>query len=174
MIILQRRIYRQEVARNKWATYVYGDNDLREGYGGQAAAMRGLPNTIGIRTKKAPGVKPEDYYTDDEFEANKAKIQEDLDTLSSALLAGKLIIMPWDGVGTGRAFLRTKAPKTFAFLNNALVNLVNEYANEDLPKASTFRCINDNTHTVIPLNPDEDTLDDWCSFMSALIRADGS
>jgi hypothetical protein len=52
--------------KNKRAIFVFGDNTLRQGYGG-AAALRDHPQTYGFITKKYPDnhdtsfYKPEDY-----------------------------------------------------------------------------------------------------------------
>ena len=43
--------------------FIYGDNDVKNGKGGQAI-IRDLPNTAGIPTKKYPNNNPASFYTD--------------------------------------------------------------------------------------------------------------
>ena len=47
--------------------FVFGDNDLRCGYGG-AASLRDEPNTYGFITKKAPNNNTESFYGILEYE----------------------------------------------------------------------------------------------------------
>jgi hypothetical protein len=50
-IIRVARITREMVQADRNTVYVFGDNVARHGLGGQAKAMRGEPNTIGVSTK---------------------------------------------------------------------------------------------------------------------------
>jgi hypothetical protein len=104
-----------DVVKNKDKYFVFGDNDLRTGRGGQAI-IRGLPNVVGIRTKKMPNVTNDSYYTDVEFEENKRKIHEDISNIKTLLLFGNTIVLSSGGYGTDRAKLKEKAPKTFEYL----------------------------------------------------------
>jgi hypothetical protein len=106
---------------------VFGDNDQRAGLGGQAKEMRGEQNAIGIRVKKSPAMDADSFYTDSEYDSNIEKIAEDLTRLS-VFAWGKTIVFPESGIGTGLALLKSKAPKTFAYLNESLLkkfNIVN-------------------------------------------------
>jgi len=87
------------------ALFVFGDNCERVGMGGQAGAMRGEPNAIGIATLYAPG----DYYRDGERLA-LATVVEDLNRVSLALAQGYVVYAPADGLGTGLARLPENAP----------------------------------------------------------------
>ena len=107
-------IRRSDVRQNRDKIYVFGDNDQRKGLGGQARAMRGEKNAIGVRTKKAPNNNSGSFYTDAEFAENKKKIDEDFNKVLKAVRAGKTIVIPADGLGTGRARL---GPKTLAYIN---------------------------------------------------------
>ena len=52
-VVVQEEWYSIEQCRaNPRAIYVFGDNLLRKGLGGQAKEMRGEPNTLGIVSKK--------------------------------------------------------------------------------------------------------------------------
>ncbi len=55
-------ITRDMVRAEPDARFVFGDNVEREGFGGQAAAMRGEPNAIGVATKWSTGGAEHDYY----------------------------------------------------------------------------------------------------------------
>ncbi len=81
MIIFQKFIYREDLKNNQGVIYLFGDNDMRRGRGGQAKEMRGEPNSIGIRVKKSPGTGDGiggAYYTDREYHTNIAYIDKDL------------------------------------------------------------------------------------------------
>lgn len=100
--------------------FLFGDNDKGTGYGGQAKEMRNKVNTIGIPTKKLPDTTPESYYTDNEFEDNKKKINTSIKLVINEIKKGKTIVIPSAGIGTGLSKLKEKAPKTFAFLQGTL------------------------------------------------------
>lgn len=126
---------RYRVVRMDWITrcfvrehrdhiFLFGDNLARRGFGGQAAQMRGEPNAIGIPTKKLPSNHEDAFFTDREFEQNKAAIDRAFDRLgliSSTI--EQIVVIPKDGLGTGRARLDTKAPRTFAYLQKRLEEL---------------------------------------------------
>jgi hypothetical protein len=90
--------------------FVYGDNLQRTGLGGQAAEARGECNAIGIATKRAPSMDetafliPEDY--DEWFAIEKGTLRH----LMEMSRAGRTIIWPLDGIGTGLAQLEKRAP----------------------------------------------------------------
>ena len=122
-----RFITREYVRANRGKLFLFGDNLERRGFGGQAAAMRGEPNSIGIPTKKNPSYKDDAFFSDDEFEQNKAAIDAAFDTLMRAVRETiHSIIIPSDSLGTGRAQLDTRAPRTFAYLQKRLAELASE------------------------------------------------
>jgi hypothetical protein len=108
-------IQRIDLQKNRDKIYVFGDNDQRSGFGGQAKEMRGEPNAIGIRVKKRPSLDSESFYTDGEHIQNTNKIDEDLQLLKT-LAQNKTIIFPSNGIGTGLANLKISSPKTFNYL----------------------------------------------------------
>jgi hypothetical protein len=124
-ILYQKMIYRDDLKRNPNVLYLFGDNSKRVGNGGQAAEMRGEPNAIGIRTKNAPGREPEDFWTDKSFDANCAKIEEDLNRVKNHLRRNGIIVIPSDGIGTNRAEMSKRCPKTFYVLQQMLASLEN-------------------------------------------------
>lgn len=117
-------ITRKYVKANRDKLFLFGDNLERRGYGGQAAAMRGEPNAIGIPTKKGPSYKTEAFFSDDEFDQNKAAIDTAFAEVKHAVTDSiRVIIVPSDGLGTGRAQLDRRAPRTFAYLQKRLAEL---------------------------------------------------
>lgn len=119
-----RFIIRETVRANRHKLFLFGDNLERRGYGGQAAAMRGEPNAIGIPTKKSPSYKPGAFFTDLEFEQNKDVIDAAFAEVTRAVTDSiRAIVIPSKGLGTGRAQLNTKAPLTFAYIQQKLADL---------------------------------------------------
>ncbi|MBX3295469.1 MAG: hypothetical protein KF762_07135 [Acidobacteria bacterium] len=120
-------ITREYVRANRDKLFLYGDNMERRGLGGQAAAMRGEPNAFGVPTKKSPNYKEDAFFSDDEFEQNKAAIDAAFDTLIRAVTETvRSVVIPSDGLGTGRAQLDKRAPRTFAYLQKRLAELASE------------------------------------------------
>lgn len=123
-IILQKRYSREEIQANPHIYYVFGDNLTKKGYGGQAAAARDEPNTIGIPTKASPE-KP----LVDEVDlmmavlASKAAFSH----MENLLGLGCVIIWPMDGVGTGLADLQNIQPKFLDWINLNIRRLYVKY-----------------------------------------------
>jgi|688.fasta_scaffold895708_2 hypothetical protein len=117
--ILKELRYTTQLVRTSSDTiFVFGDNLLREGHGGQAI-IRDLPNTYGIRTKKAAGSAKSDYFYDSDFFWFVRVINEDVAALQ--LLHEKHpIVLHENGYGKGLAKLNKLAPKCYTYLNNAL------------------------------------------------------
>lgn len=80
-----RFITREMVRANRDKLFLFGDNLERRGYGGQAAAMRGEPNAIGIPTKKTPTNKAGAFFTDLEFDQNKDAIDAAFAEITNAV-----------------------------------------------------------------------------------------
>lgn len=97
-LLLQHRIYRADLRANPDVLYVFGDNEIRRGLGGQAAEMRGEPNAVGVATLRAPGV----FWTETETARQCGVIDADLTPAFAALVAGRPVVFPLDGVGSGR------------------------------------------------------------------------
>lgn len=89
--------------------FVFGDNVQRIGYGGQAAEARGEMNVVGIPTKMSPKSYFEDTQYD--FEVAREQIVQAFVILAQHLKRGKDIVWPKDGVGTGLAQLKVRAPQ---------------------------------------------------------------
>lgn len=116
---------RDDVVNSPDSLFVFGDNDVGKGHGGQAI-IRGLPNTIGIPTKKYPSYQHSAYYTDAEYVININKIDAAIDKIRSLSKKYKHVVLPENGFGTGLADLENKAPKTFKYLTRAIRKLKTE------------------------------------------------
>lgn len=123
-IVFQKFIHRIDLVMNRKVTYVFGDNDKRAGWGGQAAECRGEANAHGIRTKKAPGKDPTDLYVDSDYAENCRKIDEDMAPLYEMANQNRVIVWPSDGVGTGYAKLGSNAPRTLKYIESQLDRLI--------------------------------------------------
>ena len=105
----------EDLRNNPDKIYIFGDNTEGWGKGGQAI-VRDESNAFGISTKDSPN----QFMSDDNFEANKAKIDADIAAIKAD---GRPIVFPEDGIGTGRADLQNKAPRTWAYLQKELNKL---------------------------------------------------
>lgn len=99
------------------ARFVFGDNVLRVGLGGQAGSMRGEANAIGVATKRTPGMSDADFFSD-ENAADLSVIDADIDKVAAALTEGRTIYVPRDGLGTGLSDLPTRAPNLHQHIIN--------------------------------------------------------
>jgi hypothetical protein len=118
-VIYQKFIRRQDLRDNPDHVYVFGDNVRRIGRGpraGQAHEMRGEPNAIGVATKWEPSNRPNAFFSDTVI--CKKQVDHDLVAVQQALDRGKTVVVPEDGIGTGRARLPVVAPRLNAFINN--------------------------------------------------------
>jgi len=115
-IYFQKYIQRADLKRNPDGLYVFGDNMERRGFGGQAREMRGEPNAVGIPTKISPSMASSAFLTDDMFHTWMDEARPDFDRISNH----DIIIWPYDGIGSGRARLRTSAPKILKCIDNFL------------------------------------------------------
>lgn len=114
-------ITRADVNANPEKLFLFGDNLEHLGMGGQAGAMRFEPNSLGIPTKKTPGMNDSDFFTDTEYDANCEMLDRYFETLFS--LGYSTVVVPADGLGTGLAELDKRAPQTFAYLLQKLAEI---------------------------------------------------
>jgi hypothetical protein len=105
--------------------YVFGDNVQRAGRGGQAKEMRGEPNAIGVATKWAPHMRHDAFFTD--IKECKDIILTDLAKVEDALKEGRVVVWPWDGIGSGRAHLDAMAPRLFFMMKRRLEEMQSAY-----------------------------------------------
>lgn len=115
-IIYQKFIFRSDLQENPEVKYLFGDNLVRKGLGGQAKEMRGEPNAIGIATKRTPSNRPGEFFSDDDYDQNVGQIEKDLEPARDHLRKGGILVIPADGLGTGLSELPQRAPRTNEFL----------------------------------------------------------
>lgn len=106
---------REEVAKDTAHVYIFGDNirdskpDKRGKYfvpGATQAVIRGLPNAIGISTKKTSGGDAEAFFeehNDKDFEIFKKSVDEGI---AKAKADGRPVKISSYGLGTGAAAVR--------------------------------------------------------------------
>ena len=116
---------REQVARQQDKVFLFGDNTYDRTKTHHIprftqAVIRGLPNAIGIDTKKARWTSAESYFSDDDFDIFKAQVDA---AIAQAKASGKIIVIPADGIGTGKAMLKEKAPRCFDYLQSELQKL---------------------------------------------------
>src|SRR4051812_43078883 len=94
-------ITRAVVRANRETLYVFGDNMQRRGLGGQAKAMRGEPNAIGVPVKWAPKRTEDAYFTDDDFAKVHEAIRAAFTDIRAWLDSGRDVVIPAEGLGSG-------------------------------------------------------------------------
>lgn len=148
-----------DLINNPDKIYVFGDNIQRQGKGGQAI-IRDNENAFGIVTKEEPNRKPSAYMMDDFYDnnslgpSNQERIDADIARIKKD---GRTVVFPKDGLGTGLAKLKEKAPKTYEYLKKRLLeefgfnNDTGEVA--QMSKRSNIKIISDNYNNEALLPP---------------------
>ncbi|WP_336107925.1 DUF7831 domain-containing protein, partial [Thalassospira sp. CH_XMU1420-2] len=108
-IMFRDHITREMVQSEPAVLFVFGDNLKREGLGGQAKAMRGEHNAVGIPTKKEPTTEETAYFCDADFKMWKEASYTDWRRLFDHVKEGGHIVWPSNGIGSGLAKLQEKA-----------------------------------------------------------------
>lgn len=128
-IIYQSWIKREDLQANHDIAYLFGDNVLQYGMGGQAKEMRGERNAFGIPTKWEPTNRDEAFFTDDQFYTIMPHIVKAFrEAIDFAGNNGHIIIIPRDGLGTGLAELPTRAPNVYEYIQN-WIDGIKQYGN---------------------------------------------
>jgi hypothetical protein len=116
-------ITRDKVKDNPDVLYLFGDNLLRKGLGGQAKEMRGEENALGIVSKKYPSNNISSFYTDEDFYSWLGVFSEDIKNLAEKINSGKYKALVIPPIGVGLADLPNKAPRIWKYLKTTLDNL---------------------------------------------------
>jgi hypothetical protein len=117
IVEIEANYYTSELLKaNPDKIYVFGDNNERQGKKGQAS-IRDEPNAMGISTKLRPSADENAFMTDAQGSANAATIDSDIAKIKAT---GKTVVFPKDGLGTGLAALKSKAPWTYGYLLSRL------------------------------------------------------
>ena len=141
-------ITREFMRANPEWLFVFGDNECRVGFGGQAKEMRGEPNVIGVRTKRAPGIEPLAYWSDDEFRENIKMVADDFLLILRRVIEDPKITVaiPADGLGTGMSQLPERAPKTLVFIESMILTVANTFIlRKGLADVLDFDAVDDGT-----------------------------
>lgn len=93
--------------------FVFGDNIAEMGFAGQAKAMRGEPNAIGIPTKWYPAMTETAFFKDADLPKVEGQIVAQFKLLAQHIVRGGDVVWPEDGIGTGLAQLDKRAPRIF-------------------------------------------------------------
>jgi hypothetical protein len=117
-ISCEKFITKDMVRLNPQKFFVFGDNMARSGFGGQAAAMRGQPNSIGVPTKWLPARTDKAYFSDLDADNQyvRSAIVGALNQIEACLQDGHDVVIPEDGLGTGLAELPTRAPRIHRYI----------------------------------------------------------
>ena len=112
--------------------FVFGDNMDGSGFGGQARAMRGKPNAIGVPTKWKPTMGADAFFQDRDFAytAVRAAITEPFRRVRRELVAGRTVVIPAAGLGTGLAELPKRAPLIHGYIGGWIAALEDIAAGE--------------------------------------------
>jgi hypothetical protein len=121
---------RAQVAADTQRVYLFGDNiqDNNTGYvpNYTQAVIRGLPNAIGIPTKKLRGYDDKSYFWDNDIDyATFTNLVDE--AIHKARATGKTVVLPSGGIGTGKAATRgvfaVKGNRFKVYLDEALASL---------------------------------------------------
>lgn len=110
MIEYRKFIKREMLQKEQFSLFVFGDNMLHQGLGGQAREMRGEPNAVGIPTKWIPSMQAHAFFKDQDLFPWLEEAMSAFQRLTRKSRLGTKIIWPADGIGTGRARLEQSAP----------------------------------------------------------------
>ena len=116
--------------------YIFGDNLLGVGKGGQAI-IRDCPNTFGVPTKKLPSMGNKDFFSDKGTE--EEEIRHCLNTLYRYWVTGvfystnytrsklPILVFPNNGLGTGLSQMPTRSPKLYKLMNDLIYKYFGVY-----------------------------------------------
>lgn len=119
-LLYQKMIYRSDLKANPKIYYVFGDNKMRVGYGGQAREMRGELNAIGVITKKDPSLYLNDAIDYEWYDEYLHSDDGDLAKIWKLLSNNEIVVFPALGIGTGLANMEFKAPRCWNQLQKYL------------------------------------------------------
>ena len=117
------------VKANPHCLFVFGDNLLGKGHGGQAV-IRDLPNTFGIPTKREPNKRDTAYFSDKDEEMDAVTHSIAVLNFICTLNIFEKIIFPKNGIGTGLSHTKSKSPMIYKMMKRYLKNSFN-YTFED-------------------------------------------
>lgn len=126
-----------DLRANPLALFVFGDNFSERGRAGQAHAMRGKPNSIGLPTKHTPSMAESAFFSNHDLQTVQLVTSLKIERLHNHITLGHHVIWPRAGIGTGLAQLSERAPFILAFYEGVRFNL--EQLNRDYPATEELR-----------------------------------
>jgi len=129
-VLRQKYISRTDCQTHRDRLYVFGDNMVRSGYGGQAGAMRGEPNSFGIPTKWFPNNQKSSFFYDEQFDEGSTvwlTLHGAFAHLTCVLDQGYDIVIPLDGLGTGLSRLPEYAPTIANYIEHQIQQLETQF-----------------------------------------------
>lgn len=123
-VIFRERVERRDLQLEPNTLFVFGDNELRVGFGGQAVSCRGEPNAVGVATKRAPSRKSSAYWSDADYDRCVSVVDADLERVFAHVRAGGCVVIPKAGIGTGRSELPTRAPRIMEHIREKIRELI--------------------------------------------------
>lgn len=102
--------------RHPEKVYVFSDNLLRRGLGGQTA-IRNEPNAYGVPTKRSQSLNGAAFFSDQEDE--RLAVVEALRELY-VIAKSKTVVFPKAGLGTGMTQMASHSPKVYALMSSIL------------------------------------------------------
>lgn len=120
MIEYRKYITRQMLRDEPEKLFVFGDNMVHRGLGGQAKEMRGEPNAVGIPTKRFPSMTIGSFLRDSDWYEWKIEATPAIERLAGHV---GTIVWPEDGIGTGLAQLEHNSPLIWSFIQRIRFNL---------------------------------------------------
>jgi hypothetical protein len=116
-------VARDRVRAGKLFLFAFDDDELRLSEGGLAAQCRGEANTIGVRTRRAPGSDPDNVWSDTDIARHQQMLDEDFALMISWVEAGGPVFLPKAGLGNLQPRLVDTAPRTYLFLQKKVKEL---------------------------------------------------
>ena len=104
------------LSENQEKIFVFGDNMVRKGKGGQAV-IRDCPNAFGIATKRYPSMNEDAFFSDQRDESDV--VMNDLRQLYK-LSKSHTIVFPVGGIGTGLAEMEKRSFAIWSKMNSIL------------------------------------------------------
>lgn len=124
------------VEANPEVVFVFGDNSIRRGMGGQAI-IRGYPNIHGISTKRIGDMARGSFFQEGN-EDDQRIVEADLDGLEALLREGKKVLIPVSrqtetiSLGLERAQLLQRAPSLYKLICDRIEAMFIEYGSWNL------------------------------------------
>jgi hypothetical protein len=113
-IVYQKHFSTQDCNDNPHRLYVFGDNLQRRGRGGQAV-IRDCDNAVGLATKHFPTMNDNAFFSS----IDKQTVLKEIQDVKDAMIIGEYeeLVLPSDGLGTGRAMMKEKCPDLLDIIN---------------------------------------------------------